>query len=355
MKIKIFMNTIGLEKYSPGGANRYTCPQCGKRKCFTRYVYTDTGEYIDETVGKCDHESSCGYHYPPSAFFRDHPDPRRDRSLFSRSPVIHAAAPSSLMSSSHAIDTIPAEYVDRSLSDTSEFVKWLLSIFSDKDRVGKAIEDYRLGATRSGAVIFWQIDCEGRVRTGKVMHYSPDGHRQGTPTWTHSLLKQQKALPDTWQLTQCFFGQHLLIQTDKRVAIVESEKTAVILSIMKPDMLWLATGGCCNLNAYKCSVLEGRQVILFPDSGSYAKWADRMNVASGFNYVVSDAIEGEPPNTDLADIALKGLTDTMSANKADVGKPEACLYAAYETCRTHLQEELCDMPFDPWDGTECPF
>ena len=35
LKIKIFMNTIGLEKYRSVGANRYTCPQCGKRKCFT--------------------------------------------------------------------------------------------------------------------------------------------------------------------------------------------------------------------------------------------------------------------------------------------------------------------------------
>ena len=34
----------------------------------------DTGEYLDENCGKCDHTASCGYHYPPREFFRDHPD-----------------------------------------------------------------------------------------------------------------------------------------------------------------------------------------------------------------------------------------------------------------------------------------
>ena len=36
---------------------------------------------------------------------------------------------------------------------------------------------YRLGATRQGGVIFWQIDQEERVRDGKVMYYRTDCHR----------------------------------------------------------------------------------------------------------------------------------------------------------------------------------
>ena len=63
-----------LEKYKPGGGNRYTCPSCGRRKCFTRYIRTNDGEYIDESCGKCDHDSSCGYHYTPKEFFHDHPE-----------------------------------------------------------------------------------------------------------------------------------------------------------------------------------------------------------------------------------------------------------------------------------------
>lgn len=33
-----------LERYHAGGANRYVCPQCGRKKCFTRYVDLETGE-----------------------------------------------------------------------------------------------------------------------------------------------------------------------------------------------------------------------------------------------------------------------------------------------------------------------
>lgn len=42
----------------------------------------------------------------------------------------------------------------------------------------RLLEEYRLGVTRDGAVIFWQIDRESKVRTDKVMQYNPgDGYR----------------------------------------------------------------------------------------------------------------------------------------------------------------------------------
>jgi hypothetical protein len=49
---------------------------------------------------------------------------------------------------------------------------------------------------------------------------------QARISWVHSVLK----LPN-YNLSQCFFGEHLLIDTTKTVAIVESEKTAVIASV----------------------------------------------------------------------------------------------------------------------------
>lgn len=40
------------------------------------------------------------------------------------------------------------------------------------------MQDYALGATKDGSVIYWQIDTQGKVRTGKVMKYDPNsGHR----------------------------------------------------------------------------------------------------------------------------------------------------------------------------------
>lgn len=46
-------NRFILERYHAGGANRYVCPQCGRKKCFTRYVDRETGEYVADECGKC--------------------------------------------------------------------------------------------------------------------------------------------------------------------------------------------------------------------------------------------------------------------------------------------------------------
>ena len=46
---------------------------------------------------------------------------------------------------------------------------------------------------------------------------------------------------------------------DVKVAVVEAEKTAVIMSEVKPEYIWLATGGKTELNVAKLCPLEGRQ------------------------------------------------------------------------------------------------
>ena len=48
---------------------KYTCPGCGRRKCFVRYIDTrNNNQYVADDVGKCDHLHSCGYHYKPSSY-----------------------------------------------------------------------------------------------------------------------------------------------------------------------------------------------------------------------------------------------------------------------------------------------
>ena len=83
-----------------------------------------------------------------------------------------------------AIGYIPPHYVEKSQSLHSNFCRFLSVLLDSyygskaKEVLERLMEDYRLGATRDGAVIFWQIDRENKVRTGKVMQYNPgDGHR----------------------------------------------------------------------------------------------------------------------------------------------------------------------------------
>ena len=58
-----------LQKYKPG--SKGTCPNCKKPRCFVRYVDEQGIIEFPNTVGRCDHENSCGYHYTPKDYFHE--------------------------------------------------------------------------------------------------------------------------------------------------------------------------------------------------------------------------------------------------------------------------------------------
>ena len=125
--------------------------------------------------------------------------------------------------------------------------------------------------------------------------------------WVHKAIKELD-----FELRQCLFGEHLLIDKTKLVAIVESEKTAVIASVYLPQFIWVAVGSLTNLNAEKCSILKGRTVTLFPDLNGFDKWSSKAKEFSQLaNFTVSDllernAIEAErKQGCDLADYLIK--------------------------------------------------
>jgi len=173
---------------------------------------------------------------------------------------------------------IPVEIFKASLTghEQNHFVTFLLELFG-AEITSQLVSQYFIGTSKhwEGATVFWQVDSIGQIRTGKIMQYSPStGKRVKIPhshiTWVHKALK----MPD-FALRQCFFGEHLLNATENRkkpVAIVESEKTAIIASVYLPQFVWLASGSLSNLNADKCNVLKGKAVVLYPDINGYALW-----------------------------------------------------------------------------------
>ena len=129
-------------------------------------------------------------------------------------------------------------------------------------------------------------------------------------TWVHSVLHK-----GDYNLKQCFFGEHLLPENKTRpVALVESEKTALIASYYLPQYLWLASGGkngCFNENSL--SVLAGRSVVLFPDLGATEYWQGKIGVMKsiGVDVQLFDYLEANAPSEerkegyDIADYLLK--------------------------------------------------
>ena len=71
-------------------------------------------------------------------------------------------------------------------------------------------------------------------------------------------------------LTLPMFGEHLLSSDQQRpVALVESEKSALISSFYLPQYLWIASGGKNEaFNRDAMSVLRNRRVLLFLNLGA---------------------------------------------------------------------------------------
>jgi hypothetical protein len=278
-------------------SSRYHCPQCNDRgRTFVRYIDTETGEHLADHVGRCGRENSCGYHYKPGQYFeanRVHRPPPAKKTYHPKHKTYNTQAPNNY---------INPDIVNATLTkyERNNFVQYLLDAF-DFDVVYQLICRYRIGTARywKGSTVFWQIDTEGFVRTGKVMLYdTKTGKRVKKPfnhiTWVHTLLAGESSMVSSesavvsgtsgnthnspvtihnFKLRQCLFGEHLLKEfPDKPVAIVESEKTAIIASAYNDSFVWLAAGSVNNLNTEICKPLRGRTVILYPDLGAYDKW-----------------------------------------------------------------------------------
>ena len=118
--------------------------------------------------------------------------------------------------------------------------------------------------------MFRYLDINHRLRQIKAMAYCSDGHRDKS---VHPLIRHNQPRPGQ-RAELVYFGEHLLAQhPDYPVAIVESEKTALIASMEIPGVIWLATGSKSNLSALsERSVLDGRDVTLHPDADAITDW-----------------------------------------------------------------------------------
>ena len=328
-----------LATYSETKQNRWSrhCPHCG-REDFSPYINVHTGEPVDEKVcGKCNHNSSCGYHMPPREWYAKYGSGQKSqRNQYDTSAAavkkklmekFSASACSALtecvtysplsMQPSHpAVEDYFGRMKalrDESLSGTNVLTEYLYKRFP-KERVDEVLRRYQVGNTDDGRAIFWQIDSRGNVRTGKVMAYGPDGHRKkgkGAFTWVHTC-EGELVFPC---VGQCFFGEHLLEDycITKPVGLVESEKTALIMSILVPDVLWLATGGKQNFNLDMLDPFVNRDVMLLPDSDAMFEWTAKAKDWSGseFDFIIPqwykklcDDPRVRAKKLDIADILL---------------------------------------------------
>lgn len=278
-------------------SKKYLCPVCGKKR-FVRYVDADNN-LLPEKFGRCDREANCGYWLKPE-----------QQDITDLKPIkIQKRRPPSY---------IAEGIVQKSMSHyhINSFFNYLTTKF-DKELVLQTFQKYRVGTSKhwGGSPVFWQTDLQGNVRSGKVVKYV-DGDRVKNPfnhvTWSHKLLSLKG-----FELQQVMFGTHLLSEyKGDIVCIVEAEKTALVMDMHCPGLLWVSIGSLSMLNYERMKILKGYNVILFPDTDGEGKWkakakiiSDRMNQEIKVSELVGDQtiLYDKSGGFDLADIVLDKL------------------------------------------------
>ena len=131
----------------------------------------------------------------------------------------------------------------------------------------------------------------------------------------------------------------------KPVAIVESEKSALIATHYMPEFIWLATGGMHGcFKSDVVSVLKGRSVMLCPDLGAREVWQTKMALLISVcsKVVLSDSLEQcatdeqRKNGLDIADFLLMTETPAMILQKMIKRNPNL------QTLIDYLHLELVD-------------
>jgi hypothetical protein len=308
-------------------SKKFPCPKCNKRT-FVKYIETETGNYLNDTIGRCDRQTNCGYHNPPNGEYNN------------TFEVVNVPPPEPSFHDYNLVNESGRNYKQ------NNFVQFLKTIFSDAE-VKEAISKYLIGTSKrwNGATIFWQIDMFERVHAGKILQFGLNGKRfkdkegKGLIDWTHSILKRNHLIQD-FNLKQCLFGLHLIKDAKHNtIALVEGEKTAVIMSVFKPEYTWLSTGSKSGLKYDFLKAIKQYKIVAFPDKSEYADWlkkAFELNTL-GFKIEVNDWIEKQSDledGTDLADVLISlkqnAINNKSSENQIDYTETE---------CKVHRLEE----------------
>lgn len=165
------MSNYSLQKYK-GTSTRHTCPNCGDRRSFAYYV-DESGTPLHPSVGRCNHESGCGYHYTPKQYFHDHPE-CRTAGDFSSGRQCMAQKPKQPLQQT-AIGYIPPHYVEKSQSVNSNFCRFLSALLLKiKQRVLTAQQRAIYAANEEMLRMYWDI--------GGMLQQSQDADGWGKKT-----------------------------------------------------------------------------------------------------------------------------------------------------------------------------
>ena len=192
-------------------------------------------------------------------------------------------------------------------------------------RLQQTLWMYCVGGWRDGRVVFWQIDHQGIPRAAKLMKFYPMNHpkyghrdKEAHPGWIYNQDGcRQQLEPDKHTILKPLFGCHLLNRyPDASINIVESEKTAIIMSNYYDDFdsqIWLACGGLqwLQLDKFQPLIDQKRTIWLWPDKDGREAWqevADKLgydNCRVYTHFFDTCWLDEDGDKADVADIAIR--------------------------------------------------
>jgi len=288
-------------KYKLDSKQKFDCPSCGQSNKFVRYMDVTTGLYIDGKYGRCDREESCTYHLRP------------ENNYISEGDSFVRLKPKNILTSDcldsevyineyHLCNT--KQYNDYYFNKHNNLYQGLIDRFG-LDAFTNAYNKYKLGCFYDSGAIFPYYH-DGVLKSAKIVWYDDNMHRDKLklPNWLHSLKKymyfntcansweehynplypngdfdemlvnpeyyedyEEDEKPHIFDMGIGLFGWDQLKDNDKTVCLVESEKTAVICSMVFPEFIWVASGGKGFIQQYKFNYYSGRMWLIFPDLG----------------------------------------------------------------------------------------
>lgn len=262
-------------KYSLDSCEKFDCPECGSRGRFVRYRNVVSGDWVLDDYGRCDRENDCGYWKKI-----ENNQVITDKSILKyevqRERVIH--------SSDFLRPTYYKPFRENNLAGIkyeNTFLRGIGKIFGKKTAID-VYNKFNLGTFYDGGVIFPYNGVDGELITGKIMWYDDNLNRikegkKSFPRWLHNFDYRKdnsndvicSPFPDSYKADFGFFNYNLRdLKNRGDICMVESEKTAIIMSIILPEFEWVATGGLGNLSqVYKWYGITRKNIFLFPDFG----------------------------------------------------------------------------------------
>lgn len=144
--------------------------------------------------------------------------------------------------------------------------------------VDRLVNRFHLGAvsTRIGGhygTVLPRISRSHQVVGGSVLYFDAD---------SGAILQQEPLVEhlyswycfDYYTDNEVFFGEHLL--SNRPVAVVTEEKTALLGTLAEPSIDWLAVGQGGNLSHGMMTKLDGMRVVLFPDDMNSEHWSEQF-------------------------------------------------------------------------------